>query len=142
MAESALNKRLLEALRPFDPVRVENGACPGTPDIECTLGWIESKYLERWPTRVPIVKCEHYTPQQRVWAIKRRFAGGRVFFMLQVGKDYLLFHGDVAAKIVGHSTKEEMLKATIAHWEGRLCGNKAFVSVLKNPDNPLLWETE
>lgn len=110
----------MKALRRFHPVRVENSACPGTPDINCTLGWIEDKWIPRWPKGEGIVKCDHYTPQQRVWAVQRSLAGGRVWLMLQVERDYLLFDGKVAAEVLGRSTQSRLLSNAIMIWQGRI----------------------
>lgn len=111
-------------------MRVENGACPGTPDIECTLGWIECKYLERWPSRVPIVKCEHYTPQQRVWHVKRSRAGGRVFVMIQIARDYLLFRGEVAAEHLGRVDEATLRSVALGSWHGTI-DDRELIAKLK-----------
>jgi len=104
-------------LRPFlvtaklDPVRVENPICPGTPDVNLASGdWIELKTIEDWPRDGLQVKIPHFTPQQRVWLYKRwRVAPGTTHLVLEVraAKQWLLFDGDVAAKIVGRATEAE-----------------------------------
>jgi hypothetical protein len=101
-------------LRPFlqaaklDPVRVENPICPGTPDVNFINGWIELKTIEVWPPREgAIVSIRHFTPQQRVWLYRRwKYAPGTTHLLLEVRAvgQWLLFDGDVAAKIVGRAT--------------------------------------
>jgi hypothetical protein len=105
-------------LRPFliaarlDPVRVENPIHPGTPDVNlCDGRWVELKTIEAWPLKAEaIVKLSWYTPQQRVWLYRRwKYAPGTTHLLLEVrsAKQWLLFDGDVAAKIVGRVTVAE-----------------------------------
>jgi hypothetical protein len=88
----------------LDPVRVENPIYPGTPDVNLATGsWIELKTIEAWRPRV-ITAIRHFTPQQRVWLYRRwKFAPGTTHLVLEVRalRLWLLFDGDVAAKIVG-----------------------------------------
>lgn len=93
-----------------DATSVENPACPGTPDIQFIDGWIECKYLEDWPKREETtVRIEHFTPQQRVWLLRRSIAcskrqteRGLGWFVLYVAKtrEHLLFEGEDAARYV------------------------------------------
>jgi hypothetical protein len=96
----------------LDPVRVENPIHPGTPDVNlCTGLWIELKCIPHWPARaISRVSIKHYTPQQRVWLYRRwKFAPGTTLLLLEVQADrqWLLFDGDVAAKVVGRGTTAE-----------------------------------
>lgn len=112
-SESAMWKKV----RPFliaaklDPVRVENPIHPGTPDVNTTSCWIELKCIDGWPVREnSCVRLGHYTPQQRVWLYRRwKYAPGTTFLLLEVRSErqWLLFDGDVAAKIVGRATVAE-----------------------------------
>ena len=102
-------------VRPFllaaklDPVRVENPIHPGTPDVNlCDGRWIELKCIPGWPVRAStVVRIGHYTPQQRVFLCRRwKYAPGSTLLLLEVRAEqqWLLFDGDVAAKIVGRTT--------------------------------------
>jgi hypothetical protein len=96
----------------LDPVRVENPICPGTPDVNLSIGnWIELKFLPAFPARDDLkLRIPHFTRQQRVWLFKRwRYAPGTTHLLLEVraAGQWLLFDGDVAAKIVGLSTVAE-----------------------------------
>lgn len=96
----------------LDPVRVENPIHPGTPDVNlCDGRWLELKCIESWPVRAQtIVRIPHYTPQQRVWLYRRwRHAPGSTLLLLEVRSErqWLLFDGDVAAKVVGRATMAE-----------------------------------
>ena len=112
-------------LRPFllaaklDPVRVENPIHPGTPDVNlCNGNWVELKCIESWPVRASTnVRIPHYTPQQRVWLYRRwTYAPGSTFLILEVSseKQWLVFGGDVAAKMVGRVPAADHLKSAIA----------------------------
>jgi len=103
-------------VRPFlitaklDPVRVENPIHPGTPDVNLANGfWVELKTIARWPARdTLLLRIKHFTPQQRVWLYRRwKYAPGSTYLLLEVRSErqWLLFDGDVAAKIVGRSTE-------------------------------------
>jgi hypothetical protein len=112
-AESAMWKKIRPYLvaAKFDPVRVENPIHPGTPDVNlCTGDWIELKTITDWPTKSHhTVIIRHFTNQQRVFLFKRwRAAYGTTHLLLEVraAKQWLLFDGDVAAKIVGRATVE------------------------------------
>lgn len=90
----------------LDPVRVENPIHPGTPDVNLADGrWVELKCIPRWPRRAStVVRIDHFTPQQRVWLFRRwHFAPGSTLLLLEVQseKQWLLFDGDVAARVVG-----------------------------------------
>jgi hypothetical protein len=94
----------------LDATSVENPAYPGTPDIQFIDGWIECKYLEDWPKREETtVRIEHFTPQQRVWLLRRfmasvnlRIPDPRCWLVLYVAKtkDWLMFDGQTAARQV------------------------------------------
>lgn len=96
----------------LDPVRVENPIHPGTPDVNlCDGRWLELKCIEAWPARAATpVRIPHFTPQQRVWLFRRwRYAPGSTLLLLEVRAEeqWLLFDGDVAAKVVGKTTTAE-----------------------------------
>lgn len=105
--ESAMWKRLRPVLvaAKLDPVRVENPIYPGTPDVNLATGsWIELKTIEAWKLDRRVTLIRHFTPQQRVWLYRRwKSAPGTTHLVLEVRalRLWLLFDGDVAAKIVG-----------------------------------------
>ena len=93
----------------LDPVSVENPAHPGTPDLNYADGWLELKWVKRVPAREDtVLALEHFTPQQRVWLLRRWRAGGNVHMLLCCAGEWMLFDGDVAVEVVGKSTLPEL----------------------------------
>lgn len=113
-----------ELIRPImiaarmDPIRVENDLGTGTPDVNYVFGWVELKYLRNWPKRSTTkVRLDHYTPQQRAWAIKRSAFQGKVYFLLRVCEsEWILYEGSRAAMLVGTLTRDELVKKADAYW--------------------------
>lgn len=132
MAERATNRRVMTALRSarLDPHRVENACEAGTPDINFAWGWIEDKHLRRWP-RSGVVQLPHFTPQQRVWLTNRKRAGGGSWLLLQVGREYLLFDGAVAAEVVGRADEKTLRERAIRVWSKGLVDTE-FVECLRD----------
>lgn len=125
-AESNMRQRVKLALRAFDPISVENPAHPGTPDINCALGWLELKVIDAWPVRPnTVVKIKHFTPQQRVWLLRRWRCDRRAWMLLKVDSanaaTWMLFDGETAAKCVGvTATRADLEAIAIACWHPRL----------------------
>lgn len=120
-SESLMWKKLRPVLiaAKLDPVRVENPIYPGTPDVNLSDGrWIELKCLAALPPRLSsILRIPHFTPQQRVWLYRRwKYAPGSTLLLLEVRaeRQWLLFDGNVAAKIVGLTTVAEHRKSARA----------------------------
>lgn len=104
MKESLRRRQLLELLAPIHGVAIENSVDAGTPDFNCTAGWIEIKQLDEWPKRDSvIVKPRHFKPEQRHFLQKRCQAGGRAWLLLCVGNEWCLVWGLAAALHVGVS---------------------------------------
>lgn len=104
----------------LDPVRIESIG-EGIPDINCTLGWIETKAADKWPARGGPLRIDHYTPEQRKWHRRRRNARGAVWVLLKVGlREWFLFDAAVAAKHLGHATKEELIAVAAGYWPSGL----------------------
>jgi hypothetical protein len=118
MSERTMRQRVVRLLRDelLDPISVENRVGPGTPDINCTLGWLELKQADRWPPRGGALRLPHLTAQQRAWLKRRREHGGCAWLLLQVGTEWMLFDGaDVLA--VGQEDREGLRSVAIAVWD-------------------------
>ena len=110
----------------LDPIRVENAVHPGTPDLNLATGvWIELKAIAGWPARQQtLVRLTKYTPQQRVWLLRRWRAGGGAWLALYVASCRLwyLFDGE-AAQTIGKVPQFELVNAA------RLIGTHEQVAV-------------
>lgn len=121
MAEGDQRGRIVRMLRAYDAHAVENRVLPGTPDVEYIGGWIELKWVRRWPKNSDVshVHVDHFTPQQRVWLKRRWRKGGRCFLLLQANQtDWLLFDGETAAQCVGRVTRPELYLRALHFWKG------------------------
>jgi hypothetical protein len=116
--ETSMRSRVIKALRKLDAVPVENLVLPGTPDIEFIGGWIELKSEDEWPVRpgTPL-RLKRFEIEQRIWLSRRIRRGGNAWVLLRVKRDWLLFRGDVAASILGTSTKSELIEGSMRYWE-------------------------
>lgn len=114
--------RVRKALKEEDPIRVENRVEAGTPDVNLRGGeWIELKWERRYPKKPEtVILLAHYTAQQRCWAIRRAHAGGRVFLLLKIGPEWILFKGEVAANYLNKSTIQELREVALGRWVNRL----------------------
>lgn len=130
MTEKVMRQVVGKMLKQYDPIPVENPAYPGTPDLNYIEGWLELKYAERWPLRGGILRIEHYTPQQKVWGIRRQMSGGRTHLLLQVGQEWLLFDSITAAEYVGKSSREELIAVAQKVWHKGIKDKKEFIREL------------
>jgi len=77
MTEKAFVKLLCRKLAKFGAFRIENAACPGTPDIGTIGPYIEVKvwnhHLWTYDTAVSLLR-----PAQKAWAVRHIRAGGSV----------------------------------------------------------------
>jgi hypothetical protein len=129
-----MRKAVVQMLRPLHAISVENGMChPGTPDINCILGWIECKATNNWPAKPDtVVRLDHeFTPQQRIFATKRRKAGGGCWLLLTVDRDWMLFHGDEAAEWIGTKTREQLIKLALRVWTQKPTGEELICSLIQ-----------
>jgi hypothetical protein len=106
-----MRQELVKLLKPIGAMAVENRVLPGTPDVNYIEGWIELKWLRSWPVGADtVVRIEHFTPQQRVWHFRRRRAGGQSWFLLRCKREWLLLDGAVAALVVCHATRAQLIE--------------------------------
>lgn len=116
MSEATMWSRVRTALKGLDPVRVENKIEAGTPDVNYLKGWVELKSVPHAPVRGGVLTIEHFTPQQRTWLTRRRWAGGNAYLLLKVSNEWLLFLGEVAAETIGKYTIKELREVAIGRW--------------------------
>ena len=117
MSEQTMRHRVIRGLKPLDAKPVENPVGPGTPDVNCICGWIELKWMRRWPRLGGVVRIDHFTPQQRNWLRRRWEKGGGAWLLLQVGQEYLLFEGPTAAEHVGMVNRTRLRQLAVKIWD-------------------------
>lgn len=121
MSEKTMRSRVIKALKELHAIPIENHIIPGTPDINYNNGWIELKYIKNWPkNEKTIVSINHFTAQQRRWLENRCQKNGNAYLLLHIysTKQWLLFTGDVAARYIGSSTKNELESLAYSRWVG------------------------
>lgn len=117
MSESGQRGRVTRALRELDAIAVENPVYPGTPDVNYIGGWLELKWLRRWPKGVDTpVRIDHYTPQQKAWGLRRKRRGGKVHVLLQVQREWLLMDAEFAARHLGEVPRAQLLAGSERVW--------------------------
>lgn len=117
MSEMRFRQTVVRELKQLDAISVENPVYPGTPDVNFINGWAELKWARDWPVRKDtLFSIPHYTPQQRVWLLRRWKRGGYSCLILKVGREVLLFRGDVAAELVGRGTQAQHYEAAACVW--------------------------
>lgn len=134
MRESSVRGRVIKILRDYDPMAVENPILAGTPDVECTLGWIELKVLENWPKKEEtFVRVPHFTAQQRVWLKRRWKANQRAWLLLKIGQSWLLLSGRVAAEHLGHVERAVLERLAIRVWNDGLVPSELIECLKSSP---------
>lgn len=171
MAEADMWRKLDAAFKGnfYDFQRVENAVGPGTPDVSYSMkvatedrgmgrftyahteGWIELKEMKQFPPErtSTIFRVPHYTPQQRIWLMRRDRAGGNVWILLRVVNPMTLWllvpgpfvglFGDVPAKRLMElsavvSIGKEFPKALVE--EALLNGSAYYKSKLSPANDP------
>lgn len=118
MSEKLLSKNVVKWLKGMDPIPVDNPRRAGTPDINFIEGWLELKYLPKWPKRAATkVKIKSWTKKQMIWHNRRTSLGGRSFILLQVGNEYILFDGSTGI-LFNEMTQTTMKTFAIRVWDG------------------------
>ena len=117
MSERTQRLRVVKALKPLHAIPVENPVHPGTPDVNFIHGWIELKWLRRWPKNEnTIVLLPHFNVSQRNWLKKRGAYCGGCWLLLQCQREWLLFDGPTAAKHVGRVTRKGLFEVAERTW--------------------------
>lgn len=133
MSEQAMWDTIRPHLAPLDPQRIESPCTPGVPDVEFIGGWMELKEIDKPKRKMPILKVPKYVQDQRVWAVRRARAGGAVWFLIKVGKEWWLFKGEVAAEIVGRRSYDETWAAAHKVWYNSINGKELYQCLTQQP---------
>jgi hypothetical protein len=120
MSEASMWKRVKRALTGCDAIRIENRCELGTPDCNIATGaWVELKIADA-PKRGGILTINHYSTEQRVWAVRRAHAGGKTFVLIKISNLWILLKGEVAAKYLNYTTIEELKGVAVKSWQPKL----------------------
>jgi hypothetical protein len=112
-----MRTQVVRLLNSLHAIAVENRVGAGTPDVEAMGSWLELKQLPAWPVRADTVtRVEHFKLEQRLFLETRWERGGNAFLLLKVKQEWLLFDGDVAAKIVGHVPRATLIANVRHYW--------------------------
>jgi len=115
--EGSMRQRVVKALKPLDAKSIENTCGAGTPDVNCTWGWIELKALSKAPVKPETpVRVPHFTPQQKIWLTKRTRAGGNCGVLLMVDREWFWMNGTLAVTYLGSSTMEQLRILASRYW--------------------------
>ncbi len=135
MSESTMRGDVVRLLTVagLDAVPVENPVGPGTPDVNYIEGWVELKQLRHWPRTTGPVQIRHFRKGQRIWLRQRWEAGGNAWLLLRVRSDWLLFDGDVAARVVGLVPREELYRNARIAWSSKRRMSKELPGCLSRP---------
>lgn len=118
MSESFMRQKVVKDLRYLHAVAIENSAYPGTPDVNYVEGWLELKWVDRWPARGGILRLPHFTPQQRIWLRRRNLMGGKAHVLLWVEENLILLNGIVAAEYLGNANNTVLWSVAQRTWVG------------------------
>lgn len=124
MTERKIRTEIVKMLKPIGAFAVENPACPGTPDIATTLGWIELKIgkVPVDPNKAPKVDLRS---TQRVWLRKWHAVGGVAWTLTKFDHgsgdpSWLLHRGSWAHSMLGRASYAEHVNHAHGVLWGRL----------------------
>lgn len=116
-AEKTLRKKICRALRRYGALPVENPCVPGTPDVSCSLAWLELKEADMPKRATTPVRVPHYTEDQRRVHRFIEDGGGLVFVLVQVGRNLVMLTATVARDILNHVPFSELEANAVHSWK-------------------------
>lgn len=130
-----LRPKVLELLRPrVAAFAVENIVDNGTPDVHCTLGWIELKVGEA-PARESTRVNFGMLPTQRVWHRRWREFGGRswTLCLLETASDdiHMLHDGHWSAEHMDQATVDDLRRSAIGWWPIRPTADELIAAMMR-----------
>lgn len=92
--------------------------------------------------RTTVVRCDHWTPQQRVFHLRRARAGGRSFVLLEVclAREFVLLDGAVAVRFLGRSDRDALTSAARHVWSPRAAAMAGLRALLLDPPRDVVRE--
>lgn len=106
----------------MDLQRHEDYLSAGIPDVSFGVdgvdGWLELKWLPRWPVRPDTLPRFKLTPIQQRWLTRRgERGGGSVFVLAGIGTERILVHWS-RCSLLRFGTRDEICSAASLRWEG------------------------
>lgn len=123
MSEGDSRQSIVKALKPLDAISIEVKGRAGVQDINYVGGWIECKWLRRWPKGCednPVRFPHEFMTSQKLRARKRVAAGGTSLLSAQVGREWFFFDGAGAGQKLGQMTRPEMIENALLYFPGGL----------------------
>ena len=105
--------------------RIESSAGNGVPDVSFGVpginGWIELKYIARWPSLAKTKVKFPLRAEQKHWILNRGAVAGNVWGMVRIEDDFfLLNHEQVIFFHVHGFTKDYWLRNVKHQWHRRI----------------------
>jgi hypothetical protein len=102
---------LLRNNLPLTMYRVENRVAQGMPDVhyirEGRSGWIELKYIDKWPKKRFVSGLRL---NQAMWANKYISKEGKSWILIRVGRDFtVLVNGKFARDLFDRPSKKHLM---------------------------------
>lgn len=102
---------LLRNNLPLTMYRVENRVAQGMPDVhyirEGKSGWIELKYIDKWPKKRFVSGLRL---NQAMWANKYISKEGKSWILIRVGRDFtVLVNGKFARDLFDRPSKKHLI---------------------------------
>jgi len=112
---------LVKALKVLGAFPVENRVKSGTLDVNYIGGWIECKYMGRWPVRAddqPVRFPHPLLQTQKIFIAKRAALNGTVLVCAQVAQEWFFWDGMFAVSNFEKMTRPEMRENALLHMYG------------------------
>ena len=135
--ESGQRSTVIRILSPLHACAVENPACVGFPDVAFIGGVLELKSCDKWPRKPETILTagvdkKHFTPQQRIFALKRCRAQGFHCVCLKVDRDWFLIEGAAAATNLGISwNRAAIIENSWKKWLGGLNSDEFLACIVQ-----------
>lgn len=126
MSETNMWRNMRKRMHPYweQATRHEDKFASGIADVSFVCngmhGWLELKKIDAWPKRKnTIVRCRHYTPEQRNFLRAKGRAGGNTWLFVKIGREYLLIDW-VRADLFGTLNSEDTRALAEYSWSNRM----------------------
>lgn len=133
MSEADMRKNLVEKLKDLDAKPIENPMRAGTPDINYIDGWIECKWMRRWPkgcNENPVSFTHPLSKEQGIWLNRRWKKGGRCYVALQVKREWFFFAGSNVQEYFGKVSRLQLIQYAALYFDNGL-NDKKLIEFLK-----------